>query len=67
MRFREGSPAGKRYNRLTFELIRRWLDEKSSQKHQVMDEVQAYCNGTLKTYFGQVGNIRRDLLSNISV
>lgn len=50
---KEGSPAGKRYNRLTFELIRRWLDEKSSQKHTVMDEVQAYCNGTLKTYFGQ--------------
>lgn len=51
--FRENSPAGKRYNRLTFELIRRWLDEKSSQKHKLMDEVQSYCNGTLKTYFGQ--------------
>jgi len=51
---RESSAAGKRYNRLTFELIRRWLDEKSSQKHTVMDEVQAYCNGTLRTYFGQV-------------
>eukprot|EP01102_Stenamoeba_stenopodia_P021363 TRINITY_DN858_c0_g1_i1.p1 TRINITY_DN858_c0_g1~~TRINITY_DN858_c0_g1_i1.p1 ORF type:complete len:581 (-),score=139.62 TRINITY_DN858_c0_g1_i1:112-1854(-) len=50
---KENSPAGKRYNRLTFELIRRWLDEKSSQKHKLMDEVQSYCNGTMKTYFGQ--------------
>jgi HSP20 family molecular chaperone IbpA len=49
---KENSPAGRRYNRLTFELIRRWLDEKTSQRHKVMEEIEAFSNSTLKTYFG---------------